>query len=237
MEKQKKTPTIYRVKDLAGDERFPDLHPHLPSMPSCCIIVGAIKSAKSNLIVNMLMNPEMYKDRFDKVRVLSTTLHMDDKGKLLDKYFDADDHYEDQFIDDIMTNQGQYSKADRPTYCLVLDDIISTEFCKRNNNLAFFITKMRHYIDMCILSVQSINHIPPLIRAQARDIIIGRQNNHKEVVKLQEQFSGLLGENGDNKFMELYKRCHQEPFHFMYIKGSENPAEVYYDFTEKIHPK
>jgi len=233
----KKPPTIYRVKDLAGDERFPDLHPNLPSMPSCCIIVGAIKSAKSNLIVNMLMNPQMYKDRFDKVRVLSTTLHMDDKGKLLDKYFDADDHYEDQFIEDIMTNQGQYSKADRPTYCLVLDDIISNEFCKRNNKLAYFITKMRHYIDMCILSVQSINHIPPLIRAQARDIIIGRQNNFKEVVKLQEQFSGLLGENGEAKFMELYNRCHKEPFHFMYIKGSENPAQVYFDFSEQIYPK
>lgn len=90
---------------------------------------------------------------------------------------------------------------------------------------------------MCILSVQSINHIPPLIRAQVRDIIIGRQNNFKEVVKLQEQFSGLLGENGEKTFMELYNRCHKEPFHFMYIKGSENPAQVYFDFSEQIYPK
>jgi len=233
----KKAPKILKVKDLDGDERFKDLHPHLPSIPSCCILVGAIKSSKSNLICNFLMSDDFYLNRFDTVRVLSTTLHMDDKGKLLNKYFDADDHYEDKFIDDIIQTQGQFDKKDRPTYCLVLDDIISDEFCKRNNKLAYFICKMRHYIDLCLLSVQSINHIPPLIRAQARDIIIARQNNHKEKIKLMEQFSGLLGENGDEKFMELYDYCHKEPYHFMYIKGSENPAKVFYDFEEQIHPR
>ena len=174
----------------------------LPRPPSCCIVVGAIKSAKSNLVLNFLANPDFYKDKFEIVRVLSSTLLMDDKGKMLNKYFDCDDHYEDAFIDSIIESQGQFSKEERPTYCLVLDDIISDEFCKRNNKLAYFITKMRHYIDMCILSVQSINHIPPLIRAQARDIIIGRQNNHKEKIKLMEQFSGLLGENGDKVFYD-----------------------------------
>ena len=233
----KKPPRIYKVKDLDGDERFKDIHPHLPSCPSCCILVGAIKSSKSNLICNMLMSPEMYKDRFDIVRVLSTTLHMDDKGKLMDKFFDCDDHYEDKFITDIIQSQGQYSKLERPTYCLVLDDCLTSDFCKRNNQLAYFMTKMRHYIDMCILSVQSLNHIPPLIRAQARDIIIARQNNHKEIIKLQEQFSGLLGEDGDRTFMDLYNYCHKKPYNFMYMKACENPCEVYFNFEEKIYPK
>lgn len=234
---KKKAPKIYKVKDLEGDERFQHIHPNLPQCPSCCILVGAIKSSKSNLICNMLMSKEMFLDSFDIVRVLSTTLHMCDKGKLMNRYFDCDDHYDDKFIDQIIESQGKFSKAERPTYCLVLDDCLTADFCKRNNKLAFFMTKMRHYIDMCILSVQSLNHIPPLIRAQARDIIIARQNNHKEVLKLQEQFSGLLGEDGDRKFMELYNYCHSKPYHFMYIKGTENPAEVYYDFEEKIHPK
>lgn len=232
----KKVPKLLKVKDLDGDERFKDLHPHLPKPPSCCIVVGAIKSSKSNLVCNFLMSDDFYKDRFDIVRVLSSTLHMDNKGKLMNKFFDCDDHYDDKFIDDIIKSQGQYSKEDKPTYCLVLDDCLSDDFCKRNNKLAFFITKMRHYIDMCILSVQSINHIPPLIRAQARDIIIARQNNHKEKVKLMEQFSGLLGEGGDKIFMKLYNYCHQKPYNFMYIKGSENPAEVYFNFEKKIHP-
>ena len=97
--KKMKVPKLLKVKDLEGDEKFKDLHPNLPRPPSCCIVVGAIKSAKSNLVLNFLANPDFYKDKFEIVRVLSSTLHMDDKGKMLNKYFDCDDHYEDAFID------------------------------------------------------------------------------------------------------------------------------------------
>jgi len=234
----RKPPEILKVKDLDGGERFTDLHPHLPAPPSCFIIVGAIKSSKSNLIINCLCNPSFYLHKFSVVRVLSTTLHMDNKMKMLDKYFDCDDHYEDSFIDEIIEGQGKFDKDDpnKPTYCLVMDDIISPEFNKRSNKLAYFMTKMRHYIDMCIISVQSINHIPPLIRAQTRDLCIGKQQNHKEVIKLQEQFGGLLGENGDKKFIELYNQVHKgKPYQFMYMKLSENPVQVFHNFSERIY--
>lgn len=231
-------PQILKVKDLDGDERFTDLHPNLPRPPSCFVICGSIKSSKSNLIINCLCNPSFYKDKFDIVRVLSTTLHMDNKMKILNKHFDCDDHYEDAFIQDIIHSQGMYDKDDpnKPRYCLVMDDIITPEFSKRNNSLAFFMTKMRHYIDMCIISVQSINHIPPLIRAQIRDLCIGKQQNFKEVIKLQEQFSGVLGENGDKKFIQLYNQVHKDkPYQFMYMKLSENPVQVFHNFDKRIY--
>jgi hypothetical protein len=93
---------------------------------------------------------------------------------------------------------------------------------------------MRHYLDMMIISSQSLNHIPPLIRAQVRDLVVAKQQNHKEVIKLQEQFGGLLGENGDKKFIELYNDVHKEPYQMMYMKLSENPIHVYRNFTERI---
>jgi len=233
----KTAPVLYKVKDLDGDERFQDLHVNLPRPPSCCVLVGSIKSSKTNTVCNFLLRNDMFKNRFDIVRVLSATLHMDKKMQLLDKYFHCDDHYEDKYIDAIIKSQGQYQKDDpnRPTYCLVLDDIISPEFNKRNNSLALFMTKMRHYIDMCIISVQSINHIPPLIRAQTRDLIIAKQQNHKEVIKLMEQYGGLLGENGDRKFLELYNYVHKDQmYQLMYMKISENPIWVLKNFNERI---
>jgi hypothetical protein len=232
----RKPPEILKVRDLDGSERFPNLHPHLPQCPSCFIIVGAIKSSKSNLVINFCTNPD-FNYEFDIIRVLSTTLHMDKKMAILDKYFDCDDHYDDAFIQEIIHSQGAFDKDDpnKPKYCLVLDDIITPEFSKRNNALSYFMTKMRHYIDMCIISVQSINHIPPLIRAQTRDICIGKQQNFKEVQKLQEQYGGLLGENGDKKFLELYEKVHKnKPYQMMYMKLSENPIHVYQNFTTRI---
>mgnify|MGYP003631495190 FL=1 len=233
----KTAPVLYKVKDLDGDERFQDLHVNLPRPPSCCVLVGSIKSGKSNTVINMLMREDMYKNRFDVVRVLSATLHLDKKMMLLDKYFHCDDHYEDKYIDSIVKSQGQYQKDDpnRPKYCLVMDDILSPEFNKRNSALSLFMTKMRHYIDMCIISVQSINHIPPLIRAQTRDLIIAKQQNHKEVIKLMEQYGGLLGENGDKKFIQLYNQVHKDQmYQLMYLKLSENPIHIFKNFNERI---
>lgn len=89
---------------------------------------------------------------------------------------------------------------------------------------------------MCIISSQSINHIPALIRAQSTDILIGRQNNEKEKIKIKEQYSGLLGENGDETFDRLYNEVHKTPYNFMYIRNTTNPAEVYFNFERKIHP-
>ena len=77
--KEKKAPVILKVQDLEGDEKFKDIHPNLPQPPSLCLILGAIKSSKSNLVINFLCNPDMMKDQFEIVRVLSTTLHMDNK--------------------------------------------------------------------------------------------------------------------------------------------------------------
>ena len=228
-----KAPTILKVKDFDGNERFQDVHPNLMIPPSLTLIIG---SGKSNLIINLLCNPEFYLNKFDIVRVLSSTLHMDNKMMILNKHFDCDDHYEDKFIDEIVASQGEFEKDDplRPKYCLVLDDILTTDFMKRSNKLSFFATRMRHYIDMMIISSQSLNHIPPLIRAQVRDLVVAKQQNHKEVVKLQEQFGGLLGEGGDKKFIELYNQVHSEPFQMMYMKLSENPIHVFKNFSERI---
>ncbi len=229
-------PKLLKVKDLSGDERFKDLHENLPRPPNMILLLGAIRSSKSNLIVNWCLNKDFFYKKFDVIRILSTTLHMDNKGKLLNEHFDCDDHYEDRFIDEIVAEQSQYSKETRPTYCLIMDDILDQSFCKRNSKLAFFITKMRHYLDQCIISSQSINHVPSLIRAQSTDILVGRQNNEKEKIKIKEQYSGLLGEDGDNTFDRLYNEVHSTPYNFMYIRNTTNPAEVFFNFERKIFP-
>lgn len=239
----RKPPQILKVRDLDGDERFKDIHPNLMTCPSLTVIVGAIKSSKSNLVINLFCNNDFYWDKknnksiFDTVRVLSTTLHMDNKMKIMNEHFDCDDHYQDSYIDDIIKSQGQFEKDDpnRPKYALVMDDILTPEFMKRTNKLCFFCTKMRHYIDLMVISTQSMNHVPSLIRAQIRDLLIGKQQNHKEVIKLQEQFGGLLGENGDKKFLELYNQVHKnQKYQFMYMKLSENPVQVFHNFDKQI---
>ena len=229
-----KVPKVLKVKDEAPSSKFDDIHPHLPAMPSLLLMVGSVRSGKSNYLVNAFCNSDFYKDKFDVVKFISTTLHTDNKGKILSKHFDCLDRYEDNIIDDIKKSQGQYeNKEDRPTYALVMDDILTKDF-SRQNDVSFFSTRFRHYIDFYVIAVQSFRAVSGMIRNNCTDIIIFRQQNQKELEKICEEFSGHV--SGKENFMKLYEEAQKDRYSFLYLKLSENPAEAYIRHETKIWP-
>jgi len=230
----KKAPKVLKVKDEEPNDKFDDIHDILPQMPSLCLIIGSVRSGKSNLLVNFFCNPEFYKDKFDVVRIISTTLHTDHKGKILDKFFDCSDHYEDSMIEDIKRSQSQYEeKSERPTYALVMDDVLTKDF-KKTNQVSFFSTRFRHYIDMYIIAVQTFRAVSGMIRGNATDVIICKQQNGKELAKIAEEYGDTVG--GEDNFMRLYEEAHKDRYSFLYLKLSENPAHAYIRFEKQIYP-
>ena len=112
---------MLKVKDELPSAKFADINPYLPQMPSLVLIIGSVRSGKSNLLVNYFCNEEFYKDKFDTVKFVSSTLHTDGKGKILSKHFDCVDHYDDMIIENIKKSQSGYeNKEDRPTFALVM---------------------------------------------------------------------------------------------------------------------
>ena len=213
-------PKVLKVKDEEPNDKFSDIHPNLPSMPSLCLIIGSVRSGKSNLLVNYFCNPEFLKDKFDIVKFVSTTLHTDNKGKILSKHFDCMDHYEDSIISGIMNSQSGYEeKSDRPTYALVMDDVLTKDFSRNN----FY-----------VIAVQSFRAVSGMIRNNATDVIICKQQNTKELMKIAEEYGDLVG--GQDSFISLYNEAHKERYSFLYLKLSENPAEAYVRHEYKIYP-
>jgi hypothetical protein len=232
--KSKSIPKVLKVRDETASDSFDDIHENLPQMPSLTLIIGSVRSGKSNLLVNFFCNSDFYKDKFDIVKFVSTTLHTDNKGKILSKHFDCMDRYEDDIIDKIMKSQSQYeSKEERPTYALVMDDVLTKDF-SRNNAVSFFSTRFRHYIDFYVIAVQSFRAVSGMIRNNATDVIICKQQNEKEKMKIAEEYGDLVG--GRDKFLELYDEAHKDRYSFLYLKLSENPAEAYVRFERKIYP-
>ena len=239
--KKKKAPKVYKVKDPEKDNRFEDIHENLPAMPSLLLIIGSVRSSKSNLIVNLLCSPEMFLNKFDIVKVVSSTLHSCPKGKIMNKYFDATSEYSDQIIEDIKTSQSQYDAIDRPTFCLVADDILTQDFSK-NNALSFFATRFRHYIDFFIIATQSFRAVSGLIRNNATDIIITKQQNQKELMKIIEEYGSMFPSSdgagdGEKNLLKMYQEAHKERYSFLYLKLSENPPHAFIQFSEQIYPK
>ena len=229
-----RVPKVLKVKDEDPNEKFDDIHPNLPQMPSLCLVIGSVRSGKTNLLVNMFCNPEFYKDKFDIVRIISTTMNTDHKGKILAKHFDTSDHYEDSIIDDIKRSQSEYeNKQDRPTYALVMDDVLTKDF-KKTNQVSFFSTRFRHYIDFYLIAVQSFRAVSGMIRNNATDVIICKQQNSKELLKIAEEYGDLVG--GEENFLKLYNEAHVDRYSFLYLKLSENPAQAYVRFEKQIYP-
>ena len=229
--KSMKVPQILKVKDIDPDKRFEHIHPNLPQLPCLALLIGSVRSGKSNLLCNFFMNDAMYKGLFDTVTFISTTLHTDNKGVLLSKYFDCYDHYDDQIIHGIMKEQSQYDRADRPSYALVVDDCLTQDFSK-SNAVSFFSTRFRHYIDFYCISTQSFRAVSGMIRNNAQSVLIARQQNQKELEKIAEEYGSLVG--GIDNFMKLYKEIHREKYQFMYLDLTTNPARVLRNFSEVI---
>jgi len=229
--KQRAVPKILKVKDLKEDDRFGDIHENLPKMPCLALLIGSVRSGKSNLLVNFFMNDAFYKGMFDTITFISNTLGTDNKGVLLSKYFNCFDHYEDDMISGIMKEQAQYKRDERPSYALILDDILTQDFSK-SNAVSFFSTRFRHYIDFYLISTQSFRAVSGMIRNNANAIFICRQQNKMELEKIAEEYGGMVG--GKENFFKWYKEIHKEQYSVMYLDLQSNPARILRNFEEVL---
>ena len=133
-----------------------------------------------------------------------------------------------------MKSQGQYeNKEDRPTYALVMDDVLTKDF-KKTNDVSFFSTRFRHYIDFYVIAVQSFRAVAGMIRNNATDVVICKQQNTKELVKIAEEYGDMVG--GEDSFMKLYEEAMKDRYSFLYLKLSENPAQAFIRFEKQIYP-
>ena len=227
-------PKVLKVKDEPPSDKFNDIHPNLPQMPSLLLIIGSVRSGKSNLLVNYFCNADFYKDKFDVVKFISTTLHTDHKGKILSKHFDCLDRYDDSVIENIKKSQSSYdSKQDRPTMCLVMDDVLTKDF-KKTNQVSFFSTRFRHYLDMYIIAVQSFRAVSGMIRNNATSVIICKQQNRKELDKIAEEYGDMVG--GHDNFIKLYEEAHADKYSFLYLDLTDNPARAFIRHEKQIWP-
>lgn len=215
------------------NEKKKALHPNLPQPPSLVLMIMPTKTGKSTIISNMLLNKDFYgQDFFDDTTIISTTINNDQTSRFMKQAFNTFDYYSDDLIHDIVKRQNQFEKEDMPSMCLVLDDCLGEKTTALNN----LSSRYRHYnIDLLILSSQLFRKVAPTVRANANWILVGRLQNDAELDKLSEEYSGMF--NGDKIFREMYKKATKKRFDFMTLKLTENPAEIWLNFNEKLYPE
>jgi len=224
---------IMKVKDLEDGSKYPEINPILPQPPFMLIGYGSVRSGKTNSLINMMRREDMYgTDYWDDVLVISNTAGNDPKMyKFMGDAFKLEDHYDNRMIDDLVNSQKKYSREEMPTSLLILDDIISRDFKKSSSNaINSLATRFRHYELSIMIFVQSARAVSNMIRSNATDILIYRQQSNLEMDKLREEYSDLAPKN----FQNYYNISQQERYGFLYIDAQENPAKFYKNFEELI---
>ena len=223
----KKVPKVLKVNDALETNKYKPIHENLPQPQFLTLCIGSVRSGKTNYLINALRNADdFYGDDFwDYYKIISNTINNDTKGKYFkDAFHDVEDHYTDAMIQELIASQKKYDREDMPTMCILLDDILSRDF-KKTNDISFLCSKFRHYEMSIFLTTQSFRSVSTIIRNNATNILIFRQNNQKELEKIKEEYSELCG--SEERFMEYYNLAHDKPYSFLYIDGQSNPAKFY----------
>lgn len=219
-----------------NSRRYAHLHPNLPKVEhgEFGILVSPVKTGKSTLISNLLLNPSFYKGCFDLVYIISNTIHNDKTSRFLREQFPNTIHseYSDSLMDEIIQYQESFPSEKRPSFALILDDFIGV---KPKAKIFSFCTRYRHYnCKLLLMSTQLFRALPPIARQNATFAIVGGPNpNGKEVSKIAEEMGDIYG--GEHNWRALYQYSTRQPYSFMYMPLQENPSVAYKGFTEKIY--
>ena len=223
---------LYKVKDAAESDKYPELNPILPAPPFLLLGIGSVRSGKTNTLINMLRRNDLYGPHyFEDNVIISNTIMNDRKGEFLTDCFRCEDHWESRFIDEIVDKQKSMEREDMPTTLIVLDDIISSDFKKTTtNSINSIATRFRHYELSIMIFTQSFKAVSNMIRSNATDIMIFRQQSSTELEKVREEYEDLAPTN----FMKYYDIAHSERYSFLYIDVQQNPSHFYKAFSELI---
>ena len=226
-------PKILKVID-PPKEKIKPLHPHLPQPPALVLMISPIRTGKSTIISNMLLNSEFYgQDYFDEVMVISPTIYNCKTSRFLKKAFDCYDEYSDELIDQLVDKQKGYENPeDRPEVAVVLDDIIG--LVRREGRINHLASRFRHYnIKLLLMSSQNYRYVSPIVRSNATNMIIGSPfPNAKELNKIAEEIGDQFG--GADNFLGIYRAATPKKYDFLYLDLQSNPPIAYKNFDEVI---
>jgi len=227
----KSAPQIMKVKSPPREKPRKELHPNLPELPCIMTIIAPTKSGKTNLLTNLILRDEFYKDVHDNVTIMSNTIEQDVTGRFLKQSCDCYTGYSDEVLGGLIQQQKSFDDDDRPFIGLIFDDILGS--VKRNSYLNSLVTRSRHFgVGLLAISVQSFKALGPVIRNNTNAFICLNLQNMSELEKISLEYNGMFG--GDEKFKKIYHKATEDRYDFLYLDLQNNPARAFKCFHTQL---
>lgn len=195
-----------------------DLNPVLPPHAFNLGIIAPPRSGKSNLIMNLLLNPDFYYNKkkhpysyFDEIYYLSPTQTFDFTTKSLlpklDNLIQISDPDElanaDILLEQLQKEQSDAEEEDRKKILVIFDDMVG--IIEKLPKLVQLATKFRHYSMSIITVSQSYRRIPSTMRNCWTALIFYDLKNQKEFIKIHDEFTGSIP-NSEALIQQIVKK-------------------------------
>ena len=198
--------------------RNPKLNPLLPNLPWLGVCVGGVKSGKSNLITNLVLNDSFYRGYFEQIALISPTAQHDmsinpiTKGSITTTYDQYDDAIIEHYVD---MAKKEIEDGEKPIETLIiLDDCVG--MFDKTSKVCSLATRYRHYRISILISTQFYKAVPPMIRANATWWVLLKISNDKEIEKIDDEFSSSIP-----GFNAIYRHATKGKFQFLFVDMRE----------------
>lgn len=230
------------------EEKESKLNPILPIHPSCTCLVAPPRAGKSNLIMNLLSNPNFYycgneddpdePSFFNEIYYFSPTSRFDKTTKkilgAMENVIQIDDMDDlmniSMYVEEIQKSQKNWDEKKegrpRPKILLVYDDLADILVKTRVDHLS---TKFRHYSFSILCVSQSYKKLPPTLRNCMTALIWFNLMSEKEHIKLYEEHGSAIPNYWEH--LKLLNKKYQ----FLYY-NIEN-AKLYHNFETLLYNK
>ena len=192
-------------------------------------MIASPKSGKGNLIMNLLLNSNMFRDAFQDVYVFSSTSKADQTCKRLHEAFPGTvfDHFDERKLQSILDHQDNTPEEERGPIAIIVDDMVNLKAQSMFFQLA---TNYRHHhVALLVYSCQRLRMIPPVVRSNLTHFWIGT-NSPAEMKRVSDEWSDEFG--GEENFMRAYRQAVPERFNFLYGRLDQFPSELYRNFDQ-----
>lgn len=229
---------VEALPELKKDNTPEILNSHiLPKHPSRVIFSAPSNSGKTNLIVNMLVRKDMYRDFFKHIIIVSPNLHSDaayqhihhyaeqqKKRKKKDRvnfmlYTAFDPAEGEKLLEQI--REAVEAKQKKPILIL-LDDILGDPKLLKSTFLTVLASMGRHYSISLWISVQSYMKVDRTIRLNITDLIQFRFANRSELDRVYDE---QIVDMDKHLFEQLCSYVFGKMYTFLTIKKTAAPGK------------
>jgi Poxvirus A32 protein len=198
-----------------------ECNPLLPQPPFLLLMAAPRYSGKTNLLINMLINEEMYCHKFDEIFIWSKSFHNDPKWEKIQfpeeyKKTHVFHSYNEAQAQKLFENIQKRSEKEFVQTLFVFDDMMGDDILKAGKiqMLDRIAATGRHFDLSAIIIFQKFKKFSPTVRENATNVVVFEQKNSTAIEQLAEEYKGDMSRAD---FLRIYQIATEEPFSFLHI--------------------